>query len=107
VPVPRTGTAAVRGPIVDQQALATALADGAIAGAALDVFVEEPTAPDDPILSAPNTLLSPHAAGWTDELALANGTSAFRAVLDVHAGRRPQHVVNPEAFEHPALRRLR
>jgi phosphoglycerate dehydrogenase-like enzyme len=96
-----------RGPIVDQEALAAALTGGTIAGAALDVFAEEPPAPDDPILTAPNTLLSPHATCWTDELALRNGTSAFRAVLDVRAGRRPQHVVNPEAFEHPALRRLR
>ena len=96
-----------RGPIVDQDALAAALTGGRIAGAALDVFRDEPPAPDDPILAAPNTLFSPHATCWTDELALANGTSAFRAVLDVRDGRRPQHVVNPEAFGHPALRGMR
>jgi phosphoglycerate dehydrogenase-like enzyme len=95
-----------RGPIVDQDALAAALTEGRIAGAALDVFRDEPPAPDDPILSAPNTLLSPHATCWTDELALANGTAAFRSVLDVRDGRRPAHVVNPEAFAHPALRDL-
>jgi phosphoglycerate dehydrogenase-like enzyme len=96
-----------RGPIVDQDALAAALTEGRIAGAALDVFRDEPPAPDAPILSAPNTLFSPHATCWTDELALANGTSAIRAVLDVRDGRRPQHVVNPEAFTHPALSYLR
>jgi len=96
-----------RGPIVDQDALAAALTDGRIAGAALDVFRDEPPAADDPILSAPNTLLSPHATCWTDELALANGSAAFRSVLDVRDGRRPAHVVNPEAYEHPALRALR
>lgn len=96
-----------RGPIVDQDALAAALTEKAIAGAALDVFRDEPLAPDDPLLAAPNTLFSPHAACWTDELALANGTSAFRAVLDVAAGRRPRFVVDPKAFSHPALRGLR
>jgi phosphoglycerate dehydrogenase-like enzyme len=96
-----------RGPIVDQDALAAALTDGRIAGAALDVFRDEPPAADDPILSAPNTLLSPHATCWTDELALANGSAAFRSVLDVRDGRRPAHVVNPEAYEHPALSDLR
>jgi phosphoglycerate dehydrogenase-like enzyme len=96
-----------RGPIVDQDALAAALTQRRIAGAALDVFRDEPPAPDDPILSAPNTLLSPHATCWTDELALANGMAAIRAVLDVRDGRRPQHVVNPEAYAHPALRDLR
>jgi phosphoglycerate dehydrogenase-like enzyme len=96
-----------RGPIVDQSALAAALTEGRIAGAALDVFRDEPPAPDDPILSAPNTLFSPHATCWTDELALANGTSAIRAVLDVRDGRRPAHVVNPEAYAHPYLCDLR
>ncbi|OZM78784.1 D-isomer specific 2-hydroxyacid dehydrogenase family protein [Pseudonocardia sp. MH-G8] len=96
-----------RGPIVDQDALAAALSTGSIAGAALDVFREEPPAPDDPILSAPNTLFSPHATCWTDELGLANGTAAIRAALDVRDARRPPHVVNPEAFAHPALRHLR
>ncbi|MHA6628576.1 NAD(P)-dependent oxidoreductase [Pseudonocardia sichuanensis] len=96
-----------RGPIVDQDALAAALTAGRIAGAALDVFREEPPTPDDPILSAPNTLFSPHATCWTDELALASGTAAIRSVLDVRDGRRPQHVVDPEAFAHPALAHLR
>ncbi|MHA6619108.1 NAD(P)-dependent oxidoreductase [Pseudonocardia sp. DLS-67] len=96
-----------RGPIVDQDAVAAALAGGRIAGAALDVFRDEPPAPDAPILSAPNTLYSPHATCWTDELALASGTSALRSVLDVRDGRRPAHVVNPEAYAHPALRGLR
>ena len=52
-----------RGAVVDEAALVEALQDGWIAGAALDVFVEEPLPPDHPLRHAPNTLLSPHI-GW-------------------------------------------
>jgi phosphoglycerate dehydrogenase-like enzyme len=96
-----------RGPIVDQDAVAAALTEGRIAGAALDVFRDEPPAVGDPVLAAPNTLFSPHATCWTDELALASGASAIRAVLAVRDGRRPAHVVNPEAYAHPDLTGLR
>jgi phosphoglycerate dehydrogenase-like enzyme len=49
-----------RGPLIDQDALIAALKEGRIAGAGLDVFDIEPLPPDHPILSAPNTLLTPH-----------------------------------------------
>lgn len=95
-----------RGPIVDQRALTEALSASWIAGAALDVFDPEPPAPDDPLLALDNVLLSPHAVAWTDELALGNGSSAVQAVLDVAAGRRPQHVVNVEALAHPRWKEI-
>ncbi len=56
-----------RGPIVTESALIAALKDGAIAGAGLDVFDREPLAADDPILSAPNTVLTPHIGFVTHE----------------------------------------
>lgn len=57
---------AARGPIVDEAALVSALAERRIAGAALDVFEVEPPAPDNPLLSMDTCLLSPHLAGCTD-----------------------------------------
>jgi D-3-phosphoglycerate dehydrogenase len=95
---------AARGPIVDQAALTAALQERRIAGAALDVFEQEPVDPEDPILALENVIVSPHALCWTDEWAMLTGQSACRAVLDVAAGRVPRYVVNPEAIDTEAGR---
>lgn len=52
-----------RGALVDDQALITALEDGTIGGAALDVFTEEPLSPDSPLWDRPNAIISPHMSG--------------------------------------------
>jgi D-3-phosphoglycerate dehydrogenase len=57
-----------RGALADKDALLDALREGRIAGAALDVFHEEPIPAGDPILTAPNVVLSPHNAGMTPEV---------------------------------------
>lgn len=54
-----------RGGLVDQKALAASLADGCLAGAALDVYDSEPIPQDDPLLQMENVLLTPHIAGTT------------------------------------------
>ncbi len=56
-----------RGPIVDEDALARALKEGTIAGAAMDVFAVEPLPGDSPLWDAPNFMYSPHIAGWLTE----------------------------------------
>jgi phosphoglycerate dehydrogenase-like enzyme len=90
-----------RGPIVDEKALYQALAARRIAGAGLDVFEEEPTAVDNPLLKLDNVIVAPHALAWTDELFGNIARTAVGAVLAVHNGRRPQFLVNPQALVHP------
>ncbi len=93
-----------RGPIVDQKALAQALGEGRIAGAGLDVLEEEPPAPNDPILTLDNVILTPHALCWTDQCFGGIGAAAVKAVLDVKHGQVPRGVVNPEVVESAAWR---
>lgn len=94
---------AARGPIVDQAALYHALKEGAIQGAALDVFEQEPVAKDEPLLSLDNVILTPHTLCWTDECFLRMGESAIQSVLTVLKGEIPQQVVNREVLERPGM----
>jgi D-3-phosphoglycerate dehydrogenase len=55
-----------RGDLIDEPALAATLIEGRIGGAALDVFGAEPLSADSPLRSAPNLLLTPHAAWYSD-----------------------------------------
>jgi D-3-phosphoglycerate dehydrogenase len=93
-----------RGPIVDQQALAALLAERRIAGAALDVFEQEPIESSDPLLGLDNVILSPHAVGLTDELLRLSGRSVSESVLAVARGEIPEHVLEPRALERPSTR---
>ena len=93
-----------RGPVVDQPALTRLLQERRIAGAALDVFEQEPIDPKDPLLALENVIVAPHAICWTDELFRENGRSACRSILAVAAGRVPEYVVNRDAVESPGLR---
>ncbi|MCS7173800.1 MAG: phosphoglycerate dehydrogenase [Armatimonadetes bacterium] len=87
-----------RGGVVDEAALTRALQEGWIAGAACDVFEEEPPV-RSPLLQAPNVVLTPHVGGHTREAAARAARQATEQVLAVLRGERPPHVVNPEVFE--------
>jgi D-3-phosphoglycerate dehydrogenase len=96
-----------RGPVVRTQDLIRALKEGMIAGAGLDVFEEEPPAPNFELLSMDNAVLSPHIAWYSEE-----GGWDIRVMImdDVKAylkGKLPRYVVNKEVLERPNLRFIR
>ena len=82
-----------RGGIVDEAALAEALASGRLGGAAIDVFEHEPVR-DSPLLSAPNTVLTPHLGASTIEAQAKASLEVVEGVLDVLAGRPAAYQVN-------------
>jgi len=94
-----------RGPIVDEAALARPLQTGRIAGAALDVFEQEPLPAGSPLLNLENIVLSSHSLCWTEELFRDMGREAFAGVLAISGGKPPLHVVNPEVLERQGFRR--
>jgi D-3-phosphoglycerate dehydrogenase len=82
-----------RGGVYDEAAVAQALADGKIAGAAFDVFDREPPV-DSPLLTAPNTVLTPHLGASTAEAQVRVAEEACEQVIDVLAGRSARYAVN-------------
>jgi glyoxylate reductase len=85
-----------RGPVVDQRALTEALKNGTIAGAALDVFEKEPVDPDDPILSLPNLIATPHIASAAVDTRIAMAELAARNLIAALKGQEPETMVNQE-----------
>ena len=82
-----------RGPLIVDADLAEALAAGRLAGAALDVVSVEPIRPDNPLLSAPNCLLTPHIA-WATAEARQRLMDATVANIAAFQEGRPVNVVN-------------
>jgi D-3-phosphoglycerate dehydrogenase len=83
-----------RGGVVDEADLAAALTAGTIAGAAVDVFATEPPAADNPLLGAPNMILTPHLGASTAEAQVAVAEEASRQVLDILDGQPARYAVN-------------
>ncbi len=82
-----------RGGILDEAAVAAALTAGRIAGAAIDVYEHEPPL-DSPLLSAPNTLLTPHLGASTAEAQVAVAEEVAEQILEVLDGRPARYAVN-------------
>lgn len=92
-----------RGPIVDLDALAAALATGRLGGAALDVTDPEPLPAASPLYGLPNTILTPHAAYYSERSVEIVRDETLAAALAVLAGRRPDTVANPAVLDRVAL----
>ena len=88
-----------RGAAVDETDLARSLQEGHLAGAAIDVFAQEPPDLAHPLLHAPNALLTPHVAGLSDLALPRVARQAAEGIVDVLQGRRPASPVNPEVFD--------
>lgn len=80
-----------RGGLVDEQALADALASGHLAGAGLDVLRSEPPEPDSPLLSAPRVLITPHIAWLSNASKVRLRDWTLLDVAEVVHGRPPTH----------------
>jgi len=88
-----------RGPVIDEPALIEVLRAKRIAGAGLDVFEQEPVDPANPLLKMDNVIVTPHALCWTDECFHDIAATGLKSIVDVSLGRRPVHLVNPQAWK--------
>lgn len=92
---------AARGPIVDEKAMYNALVNNKIAGAGIDVFEQEPTSPDNPILKLENVFVSPHSLCHTDECNRLLAEGSFKSATAYARKETPPKLINPDTLQHP------
>ena len=86
-----------RGPIIDEVALIAALKRGHLLGVGLDVFEREPEIPEA-LRGDPRAFVVPHIGSAAERARAKMAETAAPSIVDVLAGRRPAHLVNPDAF---------
>ncbi len=96
-----------RGPVVDERALAQALTEKRLAGAALDVWEQEPVASDNPLLRMDNVIATPHAAFFSSSAVARVPRRCGEEVARALTGQQPLNVVNLEVYAPGAVRRAR
>jgi phosphoglycerate dehydrogenase-like enzyme len=90
-----------RGPVVDEKVLIKALREGWIQGAGIDVFEQEPTSPDNPLLKMDNVIVSPHAVALTDEFFITMWHEITGQISQLIQGKLPETAVNREVWDRP------
>lgn len=95
-----------RGGVIDELALARAVREGRVAGAALDVFAQEPPPPDHPLLALENVIVTPHLGASTAEAQVNVAVETARAMLAVLQGQLVASAVNVPAPGPEDTRRL-
>ena len=93
-----------RGPVQQERALFEALTRGQLAAAGLDVFEEEPTSRDNPLLNLDNVVVSSHVAGVTAEAHRTASLQVTDEMLRVLRGERPRVLANPEVWPRVGIR---
>lgn len=93
-----------RGPIVNMDDIATALSDGRLAAAGLDVVDPEPLPASSPLYTLPNVILTPHDAYYSERSRVQVRVDTLNAALSVLRGMYPRTVANPAVVEKLALR---
>ena len=88
-----------RGKVIDEKALYKALKEKWIAGAALDVFEEEPTPANNPLLELENIVVAPHIASATHETRLRMAEMVAQNLIAYFEGKIPPNLVNPEVLK--------
>jgi D-3-phosphoglycerate dehydrogenase/microcystin synthetase protein McyI len=96
-----------RGKIVEEAALAAALAERRIRAAALDVFEEEPVGPGSRLTALDNIILSPHVGGLSESFLKGSAIACATHILEALRGIRPASLVNPEAWDRAMQRAAR
>ncbi len=92
---------AARGPLIDETALYDALRGGVIAGAGIDVMVDNVPPSNHPLLSLDNIIITPHVAFFSQESTLELEQRAAAEVVSVMQGRMPENLVNRAVLQHP------
>jgi len=95
-----------RGGVVNEAALANALKEKKIKGAALDVFEKEPPAADNPLLKLDNIVVTPHLGASTDEAQVSVAIEMAECVRDVLQGRGMKNVINFSSFDSETYKKL-
>jgi glyoxylate reductase len=95
-----------RGPVVDEKALYEALRKGQIAGAGLDVFEQEPTPVDNPLLKLDNVVVAPHISSASLETRAKMSEMVAENLVAFFEGKRPPNLVNSDVIKTKPLSRL-